>query len=339
MEAFIKSRVSQSTRKSYRIGIKAFEKFYGKSAKSLLKEEDPSKIIENFYVECRQHSPQNTCRVKVNPIIQWCKYNNIQLNIRKSLGIYRSEITTRDHILQVEQARDMYKVGSLSEKIMVKTWLLGLRISDASRLEWRKFDVTPTDELIEVQLLTQKEGVVAHCFLDLEFQKLLKQHLPNLKQDNPFLFQSERSGRLSEKQLLRRLQKLASKAGVKVKGTFGWHVARKLFMRVCAENGVVSWNARLMCGKAVSKDILTYLNGVSLKKDATKVSHVLRMEETPQQTAKGEEYIEAMLEALRSLLKAKLQEQGLMFTTKETNWEELYEKLLPEKQRKERVQF
>lgn len=49
-------------------------------------------------------------------------------------------------------------------------------------------------------------------------------------------------------------------------------------MRTCAENGVTSWNAKLIVGKAVDKSIGTYINGVSLKKDAEKVLNVLRME-------------------------------------------------------------
>jgi len=214
MEAFIKSRVSKSTRKSYRYGIREFEKWYGKPAKELLKEKDPSKAIENFYVALKQKHCQNTCRVRVNPIIQFLKYNNIQVNIRKGLGVYRSTITTRDHLLQVEEVREMFKISSLEEKIMVKTWLLGLRIADASRLEWEQFNYSSRDGMIEVLVHTRKEEIVAHVFLDPEFQELLAKHIANLDQDNKYLFQSEKGGRLSERQLLRSLQSLQKKAGI-----------------------------------------------------------------------------------------------------------------------------
>lgn len=94
----------------------------------------------------------------------------------------------------------------------MKTWLLGLRISDASRLEWKPFDVQPSDGPIEVLMHTMKEGVVVHCFLDIEFQKLLGKHILNLDQNNKQLSQSEKGDRVSEKQLLKRLQSIQKKA-------------------------------------------------------------------------------------------------------------------------------
>ena len=340
MSEFINSRLSKATRKSYSNAMKAFEKWYGKPISELLNEPDPSKTIEKYYIQLKQNHCQNTCRVKVNPLIQYLKYNNIQLNIRKQLGIYRTEITTRDHILTIDQCRSMWQIADLENKILIKTWLLGLRIGDASKLLWSDFDISPTDKPIEVLVLTKKEGIVAHCFIDSEFQKLLKKYIPNLDQNNEFLFQSARQNRLSEKQLLRRLQKLAHKAGVNTQKRFGWHIARKLFLRKAVELGLNQWSAKMMVGKAVDKSIATYINGVSLTKDAKKMSNVLRMRQTPQVTAKGEQYIEAMLDALRQLLKDKLTERGLTFTTTSTSdYENLYERLLPPQKRKEKVDF
>jgi len=228
------------------------------------------------------------------------------------LDVYGSTITTRDHILQVSEAQEMYSIGSLEEKVMVKTWLLGLRIGDVCRLEWKQFDITPSENLVEILVNTRKEGIVAHCFIDPEFQGLLAKHIPNLDQDNKYLFQSERQGHLSEKQLLRKLQSLQRRSHVKAKGSFGWHLGRKLFLRVCAENGVVSWNARLMSGKAVDKSIATYINGVSLRKDAAKVFNVLRMEPI-RSNGRVNTLTEAMdlvLKTLRKMCIKELQAEG-----------------------------
>lgn len=279
VEEFLESLVSDATRKSYRRGLMKFEEYYGKEAKFLLRDKDPSKIIERFYVWLRKKYSQNSCRALTNPIIQYCKYNRVQLNIKKSLGIYATTETTRDHILSVDEAREMYKVDSLEKKVMVKIWLLGLRIGDASRLQYKWFNVIPSENLVEILVHTRKEGIVAHCFIDPESQRLLAKHIPNLDQNNPYLFQSEKGGHIKEKQLLRRLQSLQKKAHIKARGSFGWHIARKLFMRTCAENGVISWNAQLMVGKSVDKSIKTYINHASLRKDAEKVLRVLQMEE------------------------------------------------------------
>ena len=280
VESFLESLVSRHTRKSYKYGIKRFAEFYGKPAADLLLEEDPGKIIEKFYVWCRERYAQNSCRALVNPIIQYLKYNSVEPRIRKSLGIYRTTLTTRDHILSVDEAREMYGIGSLADKVMVKMWLLGLRISDACRLKWKSFDVSPSEDLIEVLVDTRKEGIVAHLFVDPELQTLLEKYIRNLSGENSYFFQSSRGDHLTGKQLLRKLQGLGKKAGIKAKGRFGWHIGRKLFLRTCAENGVTSWNAKLMVGKAVDKSIATYINHADLKKQARKVLVVLQMEST-----------------------------------------------------------
>jgi hypothetical protein len=187
----------------------------------------------------------------------------------------------------------MYRIGSIEEKVMVKLWLLGLRISDACRLKKISFELTPTEELIEVLIETRKEGIVAHVFLDHELQRLLETYLPTLKKDNPYFFQSSRGAHLTGKQLLRKLQRLQKKAQIKAKGRFGWHIGRKLYMRTSAENGVTSWNAKLMVGKAVDPSIATYINHADLKKQAKKVLNVLKME-----TTKANGHIESLKEVI-----------------------------------------
>jgi len=210
-------------------------------------------------------------------------------------------------MLTVDEARAMYEVDSLEEKVLVKTWLLGLRLGDACRLQWNQIDITPSDDPKEILVHTKKEEVVAHCFIDPEFQRLLAKHIPNLDQNNPYLFQNAGHDHLGEKQLLRKLQSLQKRAQIKAKGRFGWHIARKLFLRTCAENGVTSWNAKLMVGKAVDKSIGTYINGVSLMKDAAKILNVLRME--PSKTTKEmSTVVQAVDLVLRVLRKMALRE-------------------------------
>ncbi|MDH5448937.1 MAG: tyrosine-type recombinase/integrase [Candidatus Bathyarchaeota archaeon] len=309
---FLESLVSDQTRKSYKRGLAKFSEFYPKGPKGLLGEEDPAKIIERYYVWLKKKYKQNTCRSLTNPIIQYVKYNNIPLNIRRSLGVFRTTLTTRDHILTSDEARAMYDVSSLEEKVLVKTWLLGLRIGDACRLEWKQFNFESTDDLKETLVYTKKEGIVAHCYIDPEFQELLVKHILTLDQKNPYLFQSERKGHLSEKQMLRKIQSLQRRAQIKAHGSFNWHIARKLFLRVCAENGVTSWNAKLMCGKQVDKSIKTYINHVNLKKDAIKVSRVLRMDPVKNNGRVGnlEETVQLVTKAFGQFLRKMLKEEG-----------------------------
>jgi len=302
VKEFLESLVSPKTKKSYRHGIEKFEGFYSKQAKFLLKEKDTAKTIELFYVWCRQKYSQNSCRALVNPIIQYCKYNGIDPKIRESYHMYHTTPTVRDHILIVDQAREMYKVASLENKVMVKTWLLGLRISDACTLESKPFTFQQiSEEPIEVLVTCKKENTIAHCFIDREFQELLRKHVPTLDKNNKFLFQSTRHENLTEKQLLRRLQNLQKEAGIEPRGVFGWHIARKLFLRTATELGVSSWAGQMMVGKALDASIATYIQGANLKKEAMKILNVLRMEE-PKSNGRVAD-MEKELEELRTVMK------------------------------------
>lgn len=77
VKEFLESLVSDATRKSYRIGLRKFEEFYGKEAKFLLRDKEATKTIERFYVSLRKKYTQNSCRALINPIIQFMKYNGI----------------------------------------------------------------------------------------------------------------------------------------------------------------------------------------------------------------------------------------------------------------------
>ena len=215
---------------------------------------------------------------------------------------------------------------------MIKTWMLGLRISDCTKLEWQELDFKPSEEPQEMIITTGKENITAHVFIDCGFQKLLEKQIPVLNHENKFLFQSEKGGHLKEKQLLRRLQSLQKKAGIDSKGkVFGWHLGRKLFLRTCAELGITSWNAQMMCGKAVDKSIATYINGVQLKNDAMKVHSVLRMEVAQTNgNNKNKELLDMMFKVLKDLVQDKLKQQGVSFRGKfrdETDWTTVLQQL------------
>ena len=281
MEHWLGDIPSPQTRKNYRSGMASFEKYFGKPIEELLKlnDEELGHEINKYFSWLKQSHPQNTCRNKTNTVIQYLKHFGKNPKYKKNLGIFTTTLTTRDHMLTVDECREMWKVASIDEKVMIKTWLLGLRIGDSCRLEWKNLDIKPSEEPQEVLVNTKKESITAHCFIDAEFQKLLEKYIPTLDKSNKYLFQAQTGGNVKEKQMLRRLQNLHKKAGIDAKGkVFGWHIGRKLFMRVAAENGITSWNALLQCGKAVDKSISCYINGVQLKNDATKIHNVLRME-------------------------------------------------------------
>lgn len=299
LKDFLEGMPSPSTRKSYKNGIKKFEEYLGYPIEDLIKSPEAGKKIEKFYVWLKGKGyTQNSCRNIVNGAIQFLKYFDTTVKYRKSIGIYRTEISTRDHRLTILELQELASVADLKEQVILEVFILGLRVGDSCRLEWKTFDILHQEAPIPNDILTKKEGQVAKTFISQAFKENLEKYLPNIDKNNKYLLQSARKGHLDEESLNWILKDLAKRANLKLKGSLHWHCGRKLFMRKCAELGINQWNAKMLCGKAVSKDILTYVNGVNLAKDFLKVSRVLRLRQ-----AQGNGRISTIQQAVDLILK------------------------------------
>lgn len=286
LEDWLSAIPSKYTRKTYKSGIRKFEQFYEKPIEDLLSlsDEETGHIIEKFYVWLKEKGHgQNTCRNLINSPIQYLKYFGKNPKYRKSLGMYRTVLSTRDHMVTVNEVQEMAKVADLREQVLLEVFLLGLRVRDVSELKWQTFAVkgeTP----IPILILTRKEGVTARTFISSEFRGLLVRYLPTLDKPNPFLFQSKkwtkiRKGiqNLGTKQIENIFKGLVKRASIEYHGVLAWHSGRKLFLRRATELGVSPWSAKLMCGKSVPASDDAYVHNVELKDDFLKVSEVLRL--------------------------------------------------------------
>ena len=247
---------------------------------------------------------QNSYRNIVNGPIQFLKFFDTQVKYRRSLGIYRTEISTRDHRLTVSELQEMGTVANLKEQIILEVFMLGLRVSDACRLEWKLFDVGNQEAPIPIEIITRKKGQIAKSFISQEFKEILDKYLHTIDKENKYHLQSARKEHLDEETLNWILKDLAKRANLNLRGNLHWHCGRKLFTRTAASLGVNQWNARMMIGKAVSKDILTYVNGVNLAKDFLKVSNVLRLKSVQANGRIGsmEEMVQLLARALMKMI-------------------------------------
>lgn len=278
MKDFLESMISPMTVRSYKASIKTFEKWYGKDISNLLKEKESGRVLERYFVFLKNTYKGNTPRSRLNPIVQYCRYHKVVPDIKKSLHCNKQIISTDDHVLTVLEARKMYEVADLEGKVIIKTWMLGLRIRDAVHLEWKDFDFTTEETLQEVKILTKKEEIPAHLFIDQEFQKLLKTYIPTLDKDNVYLLQSNKGERYSEKQLLRKLQGLRDRAGIKTNKVYGWHIARDLRLTTGVNLGLNSWGLKIMVGKSTGPSVWDYISHAQLKEQAEMLSRALQME-------------------------------------------------------------
>jgi integrase len=165
MEEFLSTIQSPLTRESYIAGIRIFETYLNKPIESLLGTEDQGRTIEKFYVYLKNKGyAQNSCRNLVNGIIQSLKFYKVSLTYKKSLGIYRTELTTRDKLVTIAEVRQMAEVASLKEMIVLGVYLLGLRVHDACRLKKDILDISK-ETPIPIEILTHKEGVIARTYI------------------------------------------------------------------------------------------------------------------------------------------------------------------------------
>ena len=299
MEDFLKAQVSKATMRNYEFGLKSFAKWYKKPIADLLKEPDPGKTLEFYWAWLKQTYQGNTPRNKINTIIQYCKFNKINPEVRKGLHVNKQIASIRDHDITIDECKAIWKVSTLKEKILVKTWLLGIRAKDASILKWKDFEFgNPPNTLKLVRIITQKEDIEAQLFIDDEFQSLLKEYINTIiNKKNPFLLQSNKGGKISEKQLSRKIQSLRKRAGVKIKPgkTFGWHLARYLRSRMGTEYDLSSIALKMMIGHSTGV-FGKYAKRSEVSKTADKLSRLMKME--PETESKEHGNLEEILEKL-----------------------------------------
>jgi hypothetical protein len=131
LEDWLSAIPSKYTRKTYKSGIKKFEQFYEKSIESILNlsDEETGHIIEKFYVWLKERGHgQNTCRNLINSPIQYLKYFGKNPKYRRSIGMYRTVLSTRDHMVTVNEVQEMARVADLREQVLLEVFLLGLRV-------------------------------------------------------------------------------------------------------------------------------------------------------------------------------------------------------------------
>ena len=236
------------------------------------------------------------------------KFHGTEVKYRRALQIYKTVPTTRDHRTAISEIQEMAKTADLREQVFLEVFLLGLRIGDVALLEWRTFDQNGQTPM-PIEINTKKEQVIARTFISEEFKQLLNKYLPLLDKTNPYLFQSKRRQHLSTKQIDNILKGLIKRAGIVNHGLFRWHTGRKLFLRTCAELGISSWSAKLMCGKAIPASDDTYVHDAELKNDFMKISETLRL--FPKTMPQAEDKIKNLENAI-----GQLENENIAFKTR-----------------------
>jgi len=215
--------------------------------------------------------------------------------------VTRKTTTVKDYVPSVSEYRDMFNCGNILDRVIISTALdLGWRVGDFAKVRKDMLPNLEKEAPLAFDLVTQKEEVVSKSFLSSQTVNLLKTYLNTLPQHNPYLFPNGNSGYLDPESIGKRLKVLAKKAKIIIpKGKrLRFHCFRKRFLSECANLKIDINTAKIMCGKSVSKDMLTYLSEVEHKKAFEEVHRRLRLTEVQAVTNAKDAEIEALKKQL-----------------------------------------
>jgi integrase len=314
-----------------------FCEWYGKSAEEILefRKDDLTQKADENLIEYRnraarfekeiekfhsylidQGSAINSARGMTIGIRQLFRFYQMPIRIRAGSKVAKTVKTTKNFPLTIEHVRAMFKVGDLRERVLLSMATnLGLRIGDFISL--RKSDLPTLDQEppISIEVMTDKENVVAHGFLSQESVDLLKVYLPTLekKNSNVYLFPSNGESHISDEWMNRLLQNLADKAQINLNGkSLTFHCFRKMFLSAAIDSGIGLTAGKKLCGKAIAESDDTYLTTVNLKGKFVQLKRFLTITEQPRVEADVVERLSKAVSKLQEDLDAQETITGVM---------------------------
>jgi len=328
MAEFLSSYSNKSTRRMYKRGLDLFCEFYGKDVETILKERKDDmtprpnetlvdarqrqsryeKLLEKFHAWLlRQGYKINTARTMCLGIMQLFRYYNMGITLRTGSPVSQTVVTTSDFILQPEHVRAMFHAAKdLRSKLLVSMGNdLGWRISDILSIKRSELPNLEQEPPIEWIRITKKEKVVAKSCLSKTTVALLKEYLFSFPTKNPYLFHSNTKNHISDETVNSRLRDLARDAGIELGNMkLRWHCFRKMIISQAKNLGIDPDIIKLMVGKSVKKDMLTYMSGIDVKTAFNKLQSVLGIKAF---TEESENIVKTMESKIKSFENAMIQ--------------------------------
>jgi integrase len=332
VKEFLDSVINPNTRKGYKVGIKKFHVWFGKSPREILeaRKDDLTQKLGEDLIEYRNRAARfekeiekfhgyllnqgyttNTARALTIGIRQLFRYYQMPVRMRAGSRVTKTVKTSRNFPLRIEHVRKMYEVADLRERVILSMATdLGLRISDFIKIKKKYLPLLDQEPPVMFDVMTGKEEVVAHGFLSAETIELLKIYLPTLKKkENPYLFPSNGKRPISDEWLNQLLRKLAEKAQLELNDkSLTFHCFRKMFLSASIDSGIGLTAGKKLCGKAIARSDDTYLTTVKLKEKFTQLKKFL----TIKQLVKSEDQQLEKLESAVAKLSEELEQQKIV---------------------------
>jgi integrase len=304
VKEFLDSVINPNTRKGYRVGIKKFQEWFGKSPREILeaRKDDLTQRPKEDLIEFRNRAARfereiekfhgyilnqgyttNTARGLTIGIRQLFRYYQMPIRMRAGSRVTKTVKTTKNFPLRIEHVRKMFEVADLRERVILGMATdLGLRISDFIKIKKNDLPLLDQEPPVMFDVMTGEEEVVAHGFLSDETVELLKVYLPTLqKKENPYLFPSNGKRPISDEWLNQLLRKLAEKAQLDLNGkSLTFHCFRKMFLSASIDSGIGLTAGKKLCGKAIAQSDDTYLTTVKLREKFTQLKKFLTIKQS-----------------------------------------------------------
>ena len=339
MAEFLDSYSNKSTRRMYRRGLELFCKWYGKDVDTILKErkDDLTPRPNESFVDTKQRASRyekllekfhgwlleqgykiNTARTACLGIMQLFRYYSMSITLRAGSPVSQTVVATNDFILQPEHVRAMFHVAKdLRSKLLVSMGNdLGWRISDILSIKRSELPSLGSEPPIEWVRRTKKKQVLAKSCLSRTTVSVLKEYLSSFPTKNPYLFHNNAKGHIDEETVTARLRDLARDAGIELGNTrLRWHCFRKMIISQAKNLGIDPDIIRLMVGKSVKKDMLTYMTGIDVRSAFNKLQEVLGIRAF---TEESEDIVKTMEGKINGLEKAmiQLEQENMNFKTR-----------------------
>jgi len=296
---YLKESKSKATYKEYKHGIEKFAEWFQKTPNEImeLRTQDWASIdlhqkkrfvreIEKFHKSLIERGYSiNSARTLCLGLMQLFRFYEMPVTIPSGSDVSKTVVSTKDFVPTPEQNREMFKVASdLRSKLIVSLGKdLGWRIGDFVKIKKEQLPNLEEEAPLLIELITEKEDVIAKSFISAETVEILKEYLLTLPKDNPYLFPSNKEHFIDPDTINRTLNGLAEKSSLRIpKGKrLRFHNFRKRFLSTCANLSIDVNIAKILVGKDVESSMLAYLSEIEHRVAFIKVYDVLKLTEIP----------------------------------------------------------
>lgn len=205
----------------------------------------------------------NTARSKLNGIRAFLKSQAEAPYIKKG-AIAQPQIAVGEHEFTREELKRMFHFGDVREKALLSTAVaLGWGAQDFASLK-RSF----IEPFLQAEPFTgfwyrrKKTGAETRAHLTPEAIDSLKAWLA-IAPESEYVWMSNGKTHVTSETVNNQLREIMRKAAIKPRGTVRFHLMRKFLMSQLASAGINQTHVKLLVGKSIPHDILTYLKDVT----------------------------------------------------------------------------